>query len=148
LAQTSFTVDSASVAGGSECLVKVRCTDGFHTTEDISDGTFTVPRRPPEVSISAPVDGMMYVIGDSITLLGQGYDPEDGLLADDLLFWYDGDLLLGSGRLLSVGPLARGEHVISLRVSDADGNVATDARTVYVGQGANAVYLPIVLKKP
>jgi hypothetical protein len=78
------------------------------------------------------------------TLLGQGYDPEDGILAADALTWYDGDVLLGKGRLLSVGPLARGVHVITLQVRDADGNVATASRTVRIGD--LPIYLPLVVR--
>ena len=48
--------------------------------------------------------------------------------------------LLGHGRLLSVGPLARGEHVITLQARDADGNIATASRTVSVGDWP--IYLP------
>ena len=45
------------LAGGSQCLVKVRVSDGFYTAEDISDTTFSVPRRPPTATISLPADG-------------------------------------------------------------------------------------------
>jgi hypothetical protein len=77
------------------------------------------------------------------TLVGQGHDPEDGILPDAALTWYDGNDLLGSGRLLPVGPLARGSHVITLQARDTDGNVATATRIVRVGEWPT--YLPLVV---
>ena len=143
LSTTNFAFDTAPLAGGSQCLVKVRASDGFHTAEDISDGFFTVPRRPPTATITLPVQDARYTATDMPTLLGQGHDPEDGILADAALTWYDGGTVLGTGALLSVGPLTPGRHVITLVVRDSDGNTATDSRTIQVGQ---PVYLPLVLR--
>jgi hypothetical protein len=122
----------------------VRASDGFHTAKDISDGFFTVPRRPPTATISLPAEGASYTVIDLPTLLGQGHDPEDGSLPDVALTWYDGAALLGSGRLLGVGSLPPGRHVITLRVQDSDGNIATDSRTIQVGL---PVYLPLVVRR-
>jgi hypothetical protein len=144
LTGTSFSLDTGALAGGSTCLVKVRASDGFYTAEDVSDGAFSLPRRTPTATISLPATGATYAATDMPTLLGQGYDPEDGILAADALTWYDGDVLLGKGRLLSVGPLARGVHVITLQVRDADGNVATASRTVRIGD--LPIYLPLVVR--
>ncbi|MDH7486716.1 MAG: hypothetical protein QHJ81_10630 [Anaerolineae bacterium] len=141
LTATSFTFDTTALAGGEQCLVKVRASDGFHTAEDVSDGFFTIPRRPPTATISLPVDGAHYTATDQPTLVGQGHDPEDGILSDAALIWYDGEVLLGNGALLSVGPLTPGRHVITLVARDSDGNTATDSRTVQVGL---SVYLPLV----
>jgi hypothetical protein len=144
LTGTSFTVDTAALAGGSQCLVKVRVSDGFHSAEDVSDSYFDVPRRPPTATISLPATGATYAVTDMPTLLGQGYDPEDGVLADQALTWYESNVPLGNGRLLSVGPLARGVHVITLQARDADGNIATATRTVRVGD--LPIYLPLVVR--
>lgn len=143
LPETAFTLDSGDLAGGTNCLVKVRASDGFHTAEDVSDGFFTVPRRPPTATITLPVDGARYTATDLPTLLGQGHDPEDGTLADAALTWYDGGTVVGTGALLSVGPLTPGRHVITLVVRDRDGNTARDSRTIQVGQ---SVFLPLVLR--
>ncbi len=91
---------------------------------------------------------MTYAISDTVYLIGQGYDLEDGALSDDQLTWYDGATPLGTGTMLSVGPPAPGAHVIALRVTDSDANVGTDCRTIYVGSAAPAaLYLPIVLRR-
>ena len=81
--------------------------------------------------------------------MGQGDDPEEGLLADERLTWYlwtpESSIGLGSGALLSVGQLAAGAHTIVLNAADADGNVGVAFRTIYVGErAANAVSLPLI----
>ena len=142
LAATSFALDSGALAGGSQCLVKVRASDGFYTAEDDSDAFFTIPLRSPRATISLPAEGAVYTATDEPTLIGQGYDPEDGLLPESALTWYDGTTLLGHGRLLGVGPLSLGTHTITLRVRDSDGSVAEESRRMIVGF---PTWLPLTL---
>jgi hypothetical protein len=148
---TTLTADSGYLAGGELGLVKVRASDGFATAEDISDAPFTVPRKPPEPRINAPEDGAWFLPEQTITLMGEAYDPEDGSLPDNDLEWalwtQSGSTWLGSGPLLTAGPLPGGDHVIVLHAYDSDGMEATDSVTIHVGeQPANAVYLPVVMK--
>lgn len=140
LSGTTFVFDTGDLGGGSQCLVRVRASDGFHTAEDVSDALFSVPRRAPSAAIDLPLDGSTYTVTDMPTLIGQGYDPEDGTLEGSALTWFDGDKVLGQGRLLSVGPLARGRHVIMMQARDSDGQTATDTRTLIVGR---VQYLPV-----
>jgi hypothetical protein len=149
---TTLTADSGYLAGGELGLVKVRASDGFQTAEDVSDAPFTVPRKPPEVTIGAPLDGGWYRAVEYINLMGQAYDPEDGIMADGSLTWYlrteTSSTALGTGPLLTVGPLPVGDHVIVLDVVDSDGMEGTDRVTIHVGeQPAQTVYLPVVLKR-
>ena len=143
LTATEFAFDTTALAGGAQCLVKVRATDGFDTAEDVSDGFFTVPLRSPTANITLPAPGVTFTVSDTLTLLGAAYDPEDGPLADAALAWHDGPAFLGNGRQFSVGPLALGLHALTLRATDSDGNVATASRTVQVGR---SVYLPVVVR--
>ena len=144
LTGTSYTVDTGSLAGGSQCLVKVRATDGMNTAEDTSNGVFTVPRKPPLAVIGSPPVGVTYAVSDTITLQGNAHDLEDGPLPDGQLTWYVGGVPMGSGRQLSVGPLAEGSHVVRLEARDADGNIASDTRTFRVGP--YALHLPAVMR--
>ena len=144
LAGTSYSLDTGAVAGGSQCLLKVRATDGVNTAEDTTDGFFTVPRKPPLAVIGSPPEGMTYVAGATFTLQGQGSDLEDGPLADARLAWYVDGAFQGTGRLLSAGPLAEGEHTVTLQVTDSDANVATASRSFRVGWRAS--YLPMIMR--
>jgi hypothetical protein len=149
---TSMVVSTNDLIGGELGQIRVRVTDGFSSAEDVSDAPFSVPRKPPQPRIDAPTDGAWYRPTNLVTLEGEAFDPEDGIMPNERLTWYlwtdMGSTGLGTGRLLSVGPLPAGDHVIVLDVVDSDGMAATDRVTIHVGeQAANAVYLPVVMKR-
>jgi|GEM_PF-1384668 len=149
---TTMTVSTTLLPGGTQSRVKVRVTDGFHSVEDMSDAPFTVPRKPPEAIIESPAEGARYSPTDLITLMGQAQDPEDGVLPGDRLQWYlwtpTGSTYLGSGTLLSAGPLPEGRHTIVINATDSDENVAVAFHTIYVAErGSNLIYLPVIFKK-
>ena len=45
LTQTHHTVDLALLPGSHECLLRVAANDGFYTSYDTVDATFTLPRK-------------------------------------------------------------------------------------------------------
>ncbi len=84
--------------------------------------------------------------------MGEAFDAEDGTLPNEQLRWWlnndQGATLLGTGAMLSAGPFAAGDYVISLDVQDSDGKWGSAVRTIHVGeQPGNVVYLPVVLKR-
>ena len=75
-------------------------------------GNVSVPERVPAVYLLSPVSGESY--GSSVSLSGDGYHPDFGLLPDTALTWTsDRDGLLGSGRALTV-TLSEGTHLLTL----------------------------------
>jgi hypothetical protein len=77
-------------------------------------------------------------------LLGYAEDPEDGILPDAALSWYSNrDGFLGTGGQVLV-TLSYGQHVITLRTIDSDGNTATASVNVFVG---SRIYLPVIQKE-
>jgi hypothetical protein len=139
---TSLALDLAHLPGGASCLVRVRVTDGVNTSYDDSD-PFEVGRKAPQAVIYAPEGGAGFLPGAAIQLLGRGFDPEDGTLAGARLRWssdQDGDLATGGQALMHLSP---GRHVITLTVTDSDGNPATRSVEVY---GGARVYLPLTLR--
>ena len=75
-------------------------------------------------------------------LQGYGFDLEDGLLGDSLLFWSssrDGNLGIGEQILTT---LSKGDHVITLTVMDSDGNTVQVTKRIFVGY---RIYLPTIL---
>ncbi|OQB25375.1 MAG: hypothetical protein BWY10_02514 [Chloroflexi bacterium ADurb.Bin180] len=148
----SLAVDTTKLGGGTSCLIQVRASDGFSSTEDTSDAPFSVPNRPPLVTIDSPRDEMWFRPVETINLMGQAWDPEDGAIAEDDLVWYlstySGSTTLGHGSLLSVGPLPEGDHLIVLDVMDSSGTEAIDSVTIHVGERvANALCVPLVVKR-
>ena len=87
--------------------------------------------------IKQPTSGSAFAIGEGILFAGAGTDPEDGTLTDGSLKWLsDHDGLLGTGEairvVLSGEPEGQKKHIVTLEVTDTDGNTASDAIEVLV----------------
>lgn len=94
---------------------------------------------PPEVAITAPLDGADFDAGTAITFTGEASDARTD--AADLAYEWSSDTegVLDSGNLSSEGgstfttdALAEGEHVLTFRVTDTDGYAAEDTVAVVV----------------
>ena len=141
-----YEFDTSSLPGGSQCLVRVLASDGFHTSEDQSDSVFSVPLKGPRDLIATCQHNTYYnepVGGNEsdrrvpfdafIILKGSAFDPEDGVLNGTALTWTsDINGTLGIGRVLTVMDLIPGEHNITLTATDSDGNNATKSFTITV----------------
>ena len=119
--------------------------DGFHTAQDDSDDTFSVPSERPQAVIHRPLDGRRYPGDRPLILDGAGDDLEDGVLHDDALVWRSSiDGYLGSGEevYLPPGRLRRGLHSIVLVARDSDDMTAEAAVEITVGR--LLLYLPML----
>ena len=87
----------------------------------------------PVVQIASPAPDSVYAYGQLVTLEGYGQDFEEGTLADTQLTWHsslDGEL--GTGQLLHAELLSVGVHEITLIVTDAAGNEASESVTISI----------------
>ncbi|KAF5436918.1 Serine protease, subtilase family [Candidatus Methanophagaceae archaeon] len=128
-----YPCDTSCLPGSTEGLIRVTASDGVNSGRDISDGTFIVPEKGPEVSISNPTNGTLVPEGSNISFSGAGNDLEGGELDDSVLTWrsnINGEL--GIGKELQIRNLTRGVHTITLRGEDRDGNKAYDEITISV----------------
>jgi hypothetical protein len=94
----------------------------------------------PTAEIVSPVDHTMVLPGSPLTLVGKGFDPEDKELDGSTFVWTSSiDGYLGSGQSLSVTLSGTDdydtnvEHLITLEVTDSDGNKAYHSITILVG---------------
>lgn len=88
---------------------------------------------PPEVTISTPSDGAIFVEGDSILFTGTAIDPEDGPLADRSLIWVSGiDGVLGPGHTVTRDDLSPGTHAITLSATDSHSVFSTKTVTITI----------------
>lgn len=109
--------------------------DGDEATASV---TFSLlgPREAPVVAITAPEDGSAWHSTDSITFQGNASDSVTA--AEDLVFAWSADgaelpgAISAGGQSVVVSSLALGEHVVTLSVTDSDGEVGTDTVTVLV----------------
>lgn len=142
LQATAYSVETASLAGGSQALIRVIASDGLNTATDTSDATFSVARKPPEVYLLSPETGNAYAPGALVELEGQASDPEDGPLGDGALAWSsDRQGGLGSGRHLTLTTLQPGPHTLTLTATDGDGMTAAASVSITVGR---PVWLPLI----
>ncbi|HBY98668.1 MAG TPA: hypothetical protein DEP84_32765, partial [Chloroflexi bacterium] len=144
----SFEIPSLTdLPGSSQGRMRVVASDGFHTAQDDSDGTFSVPGSPPLAVILEPATGTSAEPGSLVVLQGMATDVEDGPLSGTRLSWRsdrDGDL--GTGEELAVESLSQGTHQITLTATDSDGQSGSATVTIYVGTPPTRLYLPILAR--
>ena len=90
---------------------QMRC---WGIAQDESDATFIVPNKAPMVHIVSPLEGASYLQGQSVALIANSIDVEDGTLGDVALSWTSSlDGALGTGRMLHATDLIPGTHTIT-----------------------------------
>jgi hypothetical protein len=106
--------------------IRVSVTDGMNTAVAEVGNLTLSPNRPPSTGINTPRDGATFRAGAMVTLIGTGYDLEDGWLGTTSLSWYSSiDGFLGNGSGLSIASLSNGTHTIELRASDSQGAIGS-----------------------
>ena len=129
----STTVDTTLLPGSPSARIRVRVTDGVNTTDAESEGTFSVPDKPPLVGIFGARNDQVLAPGIDSQLIGAAYDPEDGILVGTSLTWTsDRDGNLGQGHELPLQTLSVGLHVIILTAQDGVGNTSQDSITIEI----------------
>ena len=140
---SGFALDSSGLPGGDAAQLKLMVSDGFHTTDLLSD-PFAMPNQPPQAIIETPVKESFDDDGETYKLKGMAFDPEDGLVdgiqasnpvGEDAFSW-SSDLQggLGTGPELTA-KLRTGTHVITLEVSDLNGSRSNASVVLDVGPG-------------
>lgn len=124
--------------GPHEVVLRVVDTDGSLGEAKIAI-TIDIPRSPPIADITAPVDASEFQPETPITFTGTGADLNDA--AELLTFAWTSDVdgaitgaTSGGGLSFVTAALSEGEHVITLTVTDSDGDVGTDSIHVKVGE--------------
>ncbi len=117
-----------------EHTLTVTVTDAAGSTATASVTVTVSENQDPEVSILRPEAGASFQADPetrtaTVTLEGEGTDPEDGELTGQSLFWRNGSEDLGFGRQLTV-QLPPGEHTLVLVGTDSQG--ATGQATVEI----------------
>jgi hypothetical protein len=106
-----------------------------------------VAGRAPQVSIVSPADDARVAPGEVVTLLGNAYDPETGILGGAALVWEsDRDGQLGTGGMLVIAAheLSPGPHLITLRATDPTG--LTGSTSVHLDL-QQRIFLPAVWRR-
>lgn len=133
----SFTLP-ARLPGSNAALLRVTAHDGFWTTSDETDVTFTVADSAPRAIILNPNESKAGV-GATVSLTGLGTDLEEGPVTHPARFTWasDRDGGLGTGPEIQTRSLSRGIHRIFLTVADGKGNTGKASILLYVGIDPN-----------
>jgi len=86
----------------------------------------------------APLASASVISGAMVLLSGVAEDLEDGYLPESAFAWSsDRDGALGTGRALTLSTLSMGAHVLTLRVTDSDGQSTTSTVSLNVEAAAH-----------
>ncbi|MEM7131733.1 MAG: Calx-beta domain-containing protein [Chloroflexota bacterium] len=126
--ENQLTVDTDSLPGGEQSMVRVVANDGVHGAFAQTQSSFSVPNHAPNALILAPATNRLYVGAQQIILEGTAHDQEDGRLTGEALVWRsDRNGVLGTGEtlVLMADDLAEGQHTITLEATDSGGLIST-----------------------
>ncbi|MBX3000135.1 MAG: fibronectin type III domain-containing protein [Caldilineaceae bacterium] len=117
---------------GMTARVRVFANDGLRTVSDTSDRPFSMRMNPPQPRISNPSDGEIVAFGETLGLVGDAFDVEDGRVAESGLSWRMDGNAAGTGREVSINGLSLGKHTVDLTAIDSGQMWATVEHTFYV----------------
>ena len=133
--------DVLTVFEDAPAQVEVTATDGIRIETILLDVTLILPNQPPVADAGMDITGeCASAEGTPVTLDGSGStDPDstEGTNDDIVLYeWFEffgtpEEVLLGEGVTLDVA-LLLGSHTITLRVTDSEGETATDEVVVEI----------------
>lgn len=111
--------------GTAQGYLKVEASDGFNVGSATA-GPFTVDSKPPIVAILSPAHGARIAESATVTLEGQAYDLDHGMVTNADAYQWESSLdgALGSGRRLPVNGLSLGTNLVTMRVTQ-DARIAT-----------------------
>ncbi|HBX69431.1 MAG TPA: hypothetical protein DEH25_08620 [Chloroflexi bacterium] len=144
LTNPNYTVQTDSLAGGSDVRFRVVASDGVNTGLDETDQAISVPNHAPEVTIMNPVEGKTYLPGSAVILQGSATDMEDGTLPESALAWSSNvQGGLGTGTSVALNVLTPGVHTITLKATDSLGKTTSTTVSILIGYD---IYLPLVIR--
>lgn len=85
--------------------------------------TFTINNTPPIATIDQPATGSSFCVGETVTLRGSAFDPNELPSPPDSAFAWRSNIngALGTGPTRTTTTLSVGSHTITLRVTDSGG---------------------------
>lgn len=145
LTGNEYTVDVGRLPGGEGGKIQLIASDGFHTVQAQSTGTFTVPHPAPIATINTPADDQTFIANEWIKLTGSA-SAVGGTASDNFTYIWSID-----GQAVEVGSETNilpgeGEHTIALTVYDDQGNYGEASVTVTVSPipGSYSIYIPAI----
>ena len=133
-------------------VITASVVDGDGNSDSAEVGFTVTPNTPPQLALTAPGAGAMYVEGDPVSFAATASDVEDGDLSAGIAWTSDLDGAIGNGAGFAISTLSLGTHLITAAVTDSHGAEGAAAVTIDVsvntpplvtitspGNGASAV---------
>ena len=87
----------------------------------------------PVATINHPGEGESRAVSVAVPMIGVATDAEDGTFADAALIWTsDVEGAIGTGAMWMWTPTTTGPQIVTLTVTDSDGQVGTDTVTLTI----------------
>ncbi len=140
LTTNALTVPRSELKGTTNGLFRVTVSDGFNSSVDQSDATFSIVGNPPKLIKLSPNDGDSFLGSQALICEAIGFDSEDGELTGASLEWtssLDGVLGTGEQLVLDALNLKAGTHVIQVIGTASDGEQVTNSATILIERACN-----------
>ncbi|MBT7601295.1 MAG: hypothetical protein HN560_09495, partial [Anaerolineae bacterium] len=126
-------INGSLLPGSDHALIRVIASDGLNIGQADSP-PFVVPKHAPTVTILPPdSETESWSVGHPGLLAAIASDIEDGQLSFESYQWTSNkDGIVGQGNALYVA-LSGGEHIVTVTVTDTDGQQASATTTIIVG---------------
>lgn len=102
--------------------------------------------EPPIATIFLPQDSTSFVLGEEVTLQGDGRDASGNPLQEDQLSWFsrrEGNVptWLGTGTYLTIDTLSSGWHTITLLATDDNQLTGRDSTSIHISAEAQLLQI-------
>ena len=133
--QKSLKINTNRLKGSNNALFRVDVSDSFHSSSDVSDESFVVPNKKPELYIVSPSNNQIIFGNPLIFFEADVTDLEDGKLKREELEWISSiDGLIGTGDEFAIEgtKLSEGTHVVTLFATDSEGLTNESSRELNI----------------
>lgn len=132
--ETKLDLDLSFVSNTDKGRVRILASDGFHTSQDESDGVFTVATEKPVYVDIFDEDGAVFSGDQTVILDGEAY-TNSGSLPEDSLVWssdLDGELAVGEELVINAQDLSEGTHQITLTAHDDEMQSGSETIAIHI----------------
>lgn len=103
-------------------IITALVTDSHGNTSSTSVNLIVIANTAPQLIIDSALNGAIFYEGESVSLVADAIDIEDGNISQNIQWTSNLDGLLGTGAVLNK-TLSLGTHTLTASITDTDGGV-------------------------
>jgi hypothetical protein len=124
---------------GTQGLIRIKASDGFHAAEDVSNAAFQVAGKPPVAVILSPMEASEVLSCGAVYFEGLATDPEGQPLT---YAWLLDGAPVSTGLSAVVAAPEPGLHQLAFEVTDSNGYTDRKQLSFQVGEDSDCDTLP------